>query len=123
MNGHLPWRDGKFEQTGTSDFKTSHLDIGTVVNISRLNLGFRVRLNSAITRDWEYTDATTRMKGNRPPPATSGTDKIEDIPPSFAFGVGFIPRDWVRFSFDLEHTVYSKASHNYDSTYVSPDGI
>lgn len=115
------YKDGKFDQTGTSDFSNSYLDIGTVVQINRLNLGFRVRLNSAITRTWEYTNVTTDAAGLQSTVQIKGTDKISSIPPTFTFGIGFIPKDYAKFTFDVENTSYSKASHDYSANYLGPD--
>ena len=115
------YKDGKFDQSGTSEFKLSQLDLGVVFQISRLNLGFRARFNSAITRTWEYTNITTDQAGQKTTAAIKGTDKIEKIPPTLSFGLGFTPKDYAKFTFDLERTSFSKASHVYDAAYVGPD--
>ncbi len=115
------YKDGKFNQSGTSEFKLSQVDFGVVFEISRFNFGFRTRFNSAITRNWEYTNTTTDQAGQKTTAGIKGTDKIEKIPPTLSFGLGFTPKDYAKFSFDLETTAFSKASHVYDATYVGPD--
>jgi hypothetical protein len=116
------YKDGKFDQAGTSEFKLSQLDLGAVFQFGRFNFGFRARINSAITRNWEYTNTTTDQAGQKSTAAIKGTDKIEKIPPTLSFGLGFTPKDYAKFSFDIEKTAYSKASHVYDAAYVGPDG-
>jgi len=115
------YKDGEFGQTGTSDFKSSNFDIGAVAQINRLNLGFRIRFNSAITRDWNYTNTTTDEAGAQTTAEIAGTDKIEKIPPTYSFGAAFIPKDYAKFTFDVEKTGYSNASHQYDLAYVGPE--
>jgi long-subunit fatty acid transport protein len=116
------YKDGRFDQTGTSEFKTSQLDLGVVFQISRFNFGIRARFNSDITRTWEYTNTTTDAASQKTTAPIKGTDKIEKIPPTLSFGLCFTPKDYAKFSFDLERTEYSKASQVYDAAYAGPDG-
>ncbi len=93
--------------SGDSKFKATNFNLGAVVKLERLSLGFNVRSPYNLDRDWSYDISTTDTSDSLPS-SESGTH-IFEIPASFSVGASITPVDQFTFSLDYQFTNYSEA--------------
>ena len=95
---------------GTSKFSSTSFNIGAMVNINKVSLGFKIDLPYTLTREWNYTTTEKGIKN------TSKTQSLKDevkMPATYNFGISFHPVENFLMAFAYESTPYSSAEFNF----------
>ena len=96
--------------SGDSKFKATNFNIGAVMKLERMSLGFNIFTPYTLTRDWNSATITTNPAG-----ATTTNNSAEDkfeIPASFLFGASITPIDQFTISLDYQFANYSNGKFN-----------
>ncbi len=87
---------------GTSNFSSTALNISTLINFSKINIGLRINPGYTVKREWDYTFENDTLGTT----AMSGTDEMK-VALGYAFGVSVQPTDFFRIAADLSKTNHS----------------
>ena len=96
--------------SGDSKFKATNFNIGAVIKLERMSLGFNIFTPYTLTREWNTAAITTNPAG-----ATTTNNSAEDkfeIPASFSFGASITPIDQFTISLDYQIGNYSQGKFN-----------
>jgi long-subunit fatty acid transport protein len=98
---------------GHSDYRTLHFNLGAVLKLERLSLGFHVKMPYTITREWSASTVTANASGAQTA-AQTGTAEFKH-PASVTFGAMIQPVDPFRFMLDYQFTPYSRGEIDLQS--------
>jgi len=101
------YENRKTVRSGTSEFSSLMFNLGGLITLKNLNIGFNFDLPHTITRDWDYSDVTTSDAGSQTF-NSSGTDEMK-VPLSYNLGLKFLARKNFSIYADLTRKPYKKA--------------
>jgi len=93
--------------SGDSKFEATNFNVGALIKLERISLGFNITSPYTINRDWSYEYFTTDTSSWLPP-SGSGTHFFE-IPATFSLGTSITPVDQFTFSLDYQFNNNSEA--------------
>jgi len=99
--------------SGTSKYNSTAFNLGTIVTLSKFNVGLNVVAPYTIKREWDYTTEITDDSGTQTS-SKSGEDELK-MPATFTAGISFRPTDKFLISFDVESIPFSQAEFNFAS--------
>ncbi|UCE04572.1 MAG: outer membrane protein transport protein [bacterium] len=98
---------------GNSKFEAMDFNVGAILNLNRIRLGFNIVTPYTLNRDWNYTIVTTDTSGSLTT-KNSGTDKFE-IPATLCLGASITPVNPFTISFGYQFTNYSQGTFKLSS--------